>query len=85
MRNDERPPLEELDACAKGITIRNEIMHALVKNGEYGFRKRKNNEICNAYSAVLKVYYRYVAAIESRLNAKAVPDAAAVVPDNNAR
>jgi len=64
LESADRPSLEEITACQQGITIRNEIMHALAKRGKYRFRNRKNDEITKAYSAVIQVYDHFVGLIE---------------------
>lgn len=66
MEQDERPTLEELEECGKGISIRNEIMHSLAKKGQYKLRNRTPEDLTDAYEAVLKVYDRYRAAVEKR-------------------
>ena len=68
MDEAERPSPEDLDACGKGITIRNHIMHSSSKRGKYKIRNATNKDINQAYGAVLRVYGSYVAAIEKRLN-----------------
>ncbi len=55
---------DDIKACQQGITIRNEIMHALAKRGQYRFRNRRNDEINKAYSAVMKTYSQFVQLIE---------------------
>ena len=55
---------EDIKACQQGITIRNEIMHALSKRGQYKFRNRRNDEISTAYSAVITMYNQFVKLIE---------------------
>jgi hypothetical protein len=60
----ERPTVEEIEACKKGITIRNEIMHALTKRGQYRIRNRNMDDISMAYSSVLKMYDHFVGLIE---------------------
>ena len=60
----ERLSLDDIKSCQHGITIRNEIMHALAKRGQYRFRNRRINEINMAYSAVMKTYSQFVQLIE---------------------
>lgn len=55
---------DDIKACQQGITIRNEIMHALARRGQYKFRNRRNDEIIKAYSAVIKTYNQFVILIE---------------------
>jgi hypothetical protein len=70
MDETERPPPELIKKCGFGIRIRNEIMHALKnKRGQYRLGTRTNKDLSEAYSAVLKTYNYYVAAIEKRLEA----------------
>jgi hypothetical protein len=64
---DERPSEEELEKCGKGITMRNEIMHSLAKKGQYKLRNRTAIQLTEAYSAVLRVYDRFVVAIEKEV------------------
>jgi hypothetical protein len=54
----------DIKACQQGITIRNEIMHALAKRGQYKFRNRRTDEINKAYSAVMQTYNQFVELIE---------------------
>lgn len=61
---EDRLSPDDIKACQHGITIRNEIMHALAKRGQYRFRNRKINEINTAYSAVMKTYSQFVEIIE---------------------
>jgi hypothetical protein len=67
MDEEERPSEEELEQCGKGITMRNEIMHSLAKKGQYKLRNRTAAKLTEAFSGVLKVYDRFVAAIEKRV------------------
>jgi hypothetical protein len=60
----ERPPDDELLQCKLGITIRNEIMHALAKKGQYRLRNRTNKQISDAYSNVLKVFSHFASIVE---------------------
>jgi hypothetical protein len=64
MDEDERPSEEDLEKCGKGITMRNEIMHSVAKKGRYKLRNRTTAQLTEAFSAVLKVYDCFVAAIE---------------------
>lgn len=73
MKEDERPPVDLLEACADGIHIRNDIMHAATdRKGRYKLRRRKNVDISKAFSSVLKVYEYYVNALERRLAPKGI-------------
>jgi hypothetical protein len=60
----DRPNPGDVEACKLGITIRNEIMHALAKKGQYKLRNRTNDQISNAYSNMLKLYQHFVRIIE---------------------
>jgi hypothetical protein len=60
-----KPEKEIMSKCLKGITMRNSIMHALTNSkGEYKVEGYKNNDICDCYSAVLKVYDCFLQAYE---------------------
>jgi hypothetical protein len=61
---EDQPPTEELQKCKIGITIRNEIMHALAKKGQYRLRNRTDAQISEAYSAVLKMYRHFAGLVE---------------------
>jgi hypothetical protein len=63
----ERPPDTLIQKCSLGITIRNEIMHAKTNNRGPSIRTRSFQEISEAYSAVLKMYEYYIAALERRI------------------
>lgn len=67
MDDQERPSIAQLEACGRGITMRNEFMHSLLKRGEYKIRNRTPSDISNAYSSVFQVYQSYVSALERRL------------------
>jgi hypothetical protein len=67
MDDQERPSIDQLEACGRGITMRNEFMHARVKGGQYKIRNRTPSDILNAYSSVFQVYQSYVSALEKRL------------------
>jgi hypothetical protein len=60
----DRPNPDDVEACKLGITIRNEIMHALAKKGQYKLRNRTNAQITDAYSNMLKLYQHFVSVIE---------------------
>lgn len=60
----DRPPEDEMQNCKLGITIRNEIMHALAKKGQYRLRNRTNKQISEAYSSVLKVVNHFATLVE---------------------
>jgi len=60
----DRPREDEIQNCKLGITIRNEIMHALAKRGQYRLRNRTNNQISEAYSSVLKVFNNFATLVE---------------------
>ena len=60
----ERPTEDEMKQCKLGIRIRNEIMHALAKKGQYRLRNRTNQEISKAYSSVLKVFNHFANIVE---------------------
>jgi hypothetical protein len=61
---EDSPPEDLMQKCKLGITIRNEIMHALAKKGQYRLRNRTNQQISEAYSSVLKVFSHYAAIVE---------------------
>lgn len=61
---EDRPSENEMKKCKLGITIRNEIMHTLVKKGQYKLRNRTNEQISEAYSNVLKVFNLLVKIVE---------------------
>ncbi len=61
---EDRPPEDEMRKCKLGITIRNEIMHALAKKGQYRLRNRTNQQMSEAYSSVLKVFDHFAAIVE---------------------
>lgn len=67
---DDRPPDDEMRNCKLGITIRNEIMHSLAKKGQYRLRNRTNQQICDAYSSVLKVFDHFAAIVERETEAE---------------
>jgi hypothetical protein len=69
--NRDRMNPEDIKACQYGITIRNEIMHALAKRGQYRFRNRRIDEINTAYAAVMKIYHQFVHLIEKYSEEKA--------------
>jgi hypothetical protein len=58
------PPANDIQQCKLGITIRNEIMHALAKKGQYRLRNRTSTQITNAYSSVLKVFNHFAKIVE---------------------
>ena len=60
----DRPSPDDVEACKRGITIRNEIMHAKAKKGQYKLRNRTNVQITDAYSNMLKLYQHFVGVIE---------------------
>ncbi|MFG0332976.1 MAG: hypothetical protein ACF8TS_06390 [Maioricimonas sp. JB049] len=65
MDEAQRPSLELVRGAATGLKYRNEVMHALRnRRGEYRTRLRSNAELCEAYSAVLKLYEVYREAFE---------------------
>jgi hypothetical protein len=67
MDETEGPPDSLIQECARGLTIRNEIMHAKTnKQGQPLIRTRSFQEISEAYSAILKMYEYYIAALERR-------------------
>ena len=53
-----------IQECKFGITIRNEIMHALVKKGQYRLRNRTHKQISDAYSSVLRVFKHFATLVE---------------------
>jgi hypothetical protein len=63
---EDRLSANDIKACQQGITIRNEIMHALSRRGQYRLRNRRIDEINTAYSAVMKMYGQLVQIIEKR-------------------
>src|SRR5262249_39149619 len=75
----DRPAVEDIKGAQHGITIRNEIMHALAKKGQYQIRKRNNNDITKAYSAVMKMYDRLVTLVPKY----SVPQSDGGVADNS--
>jgi hypothetical protein len=64
LQPEERPAPEDVTAAKLGITIRNEIMHALAKKGQYKLRNRTNAQIAEAYKNVLKMYDHFVRIVE---------------------
>lgn len=60
----ERPSEDEMRQCKLGIRIRNEIMHALAKKGQYRLRNRKDRQISDACSSVLKIFEHFAAIVE---------------------
>ena len=67
MEERERPNEETINKSTFALKIRNEIMHSLKnKRGEYRIRTRNNKEISEAYSAVLKTFACYIAALKKR-------------------
>ncbi|MGO9916469.1 MAG: hypothetical protein ACLQIB_17465 [Isosphaeraceae bacterium] len=68
MDADERPSVQLLARCQKGITTRNNYMHSLFnyKKGEYKVRSIEERDLFDAYSAVMDVYQCYVNAIDQR-------------------
>jgi hypothetical protein len=77
MDDQDRPTVEQLEACGQGIMMRNQFMHSLVKRGQYRIRNRTRSDISNAYSAVLQVYQSYVAALEKRIEQTKEPPSSA--------
>ena len=61
---EDRPSEDEMRNCKLGVTIRNEIMHALAKKGQYKLRNRTNKQITEAFSNVLKVFNLFVEIVE---------------------
>jgi uncharacterized protein YeeX (DUF496 family) len=61
---EDRPSDDQLRNCKLGVTIRNEIMHAKVKKGQYKLRNRSNEQISEAYSSVLEVFNLFVKIVE---------------------
>jgi len=61
---EDRPPEDEMRNCKLGVTIRNEIMHALAKKGQYRLRNRTNKQITEAYSSVLNIFNCFTAIVE---------------------
>ena len=64
MEKEEQPEVKTIYMAGKGITYRNEIMHELRNKSSYKHRLRTNQDICEAYSAVLKVYECYRMEVE---------------------
>ena len=62
---DEKLEEEEVQKCKLGISIRNEIMHSIVKRGKYRLHNRTENQIQVAYSSVLKAVEHFASIIES--------------------
>jgi hypothetical protein len=60
----DRPKVDDVIACQRAITIRNEIMHALTKKHGYKLRNRKNDDLTRAYTDALKVYYHFCGIIK---------------------
>ena len=74
MGDGERPSVDQIKSCAKGITLRNQLMHALTdKAGRYRVRQHGYQELTDACSAVLEVYEYYVKALESRVTSPSQP------------
>ena len=67
MSEDERPEREAIEGATDALKFRNEIMHALRKNGAYRMRNRKEEVISKAYRDLIRVYRCYVHALETRL------------------
>ncbi len=68
MEEDEHPSPETLEACSKGVQMRNAIMHALRDKSGYKIQKYTHSQLYEAYKAVMQVYENYVQAIEKRLS-----------------
>ncbi len=60
----DRPPYGNVRACKLGLTIRNEIMHALSKGTGYKFRNRTDDQIRESCNAVLKLYDHFISLLE---------------------
>jgi len=68
MEDSERPSREALEACAKGIEMRNDVVHAKTNaQGQYKARQHAPMNISDAFSAIMKVYECYVRALEARV------------------
>jgi hypothetical protein len=67
LSDSDRPNFDDIRACKVGIKIRNEIMHALAKKGQYKLRNRTNGQIADAYGDVFKVYQHFAGIIERLL------------------
>lgn len=67
---ENRPPEDEMRNCKLGITIRNEIMHALAKKGQYRLRNRTNKQITEAYSSVIKMFNSFATIVERDIEAE---------------
>lgn len=63
----DRPAAETVEACKLGITIRNEIMHALSKKGQYKLRNRTNDQISKACSDMINLYKHFTVIIERNI------------------
>ena len=66
MEKDEQPEAKTIKMAGKGLTYRNEIMHELRNMSDYKHRLRTNEDISEAYSAVLMVYECYRIEVEKR-------------------
>jgi hypothetical protein len=68
LEETDRPKLTDVEACKLGISIRNEIMHALAKKGQHKLRNRTNSQISTAYSNMLTLYDHFIKIIEHTVN-----------------
>ena len=64
LAGDERLDEIQLRDCKLGISIRNEVMHALAKRGQYRLKNRTNKQISEAYSSVMTVFRHFAAIVE---------------------
>ena len=60
-----RPPQDALDRCLQAITMRNSIVHARQKRGQYRLRSYTFNELNEAYKAVFEIFSAYLKALGS--------------------
>ena len=67
---DERLEENQLHDCKLGISIRNEIMHALVKRGQYRLKNRTNKQISEAYSNIMTVFRHFAQIVERDVQAE---------------
>ena len=64
LTGDERLDENQLRDCKLGISIRNEVMHALAKRGQYRLKNRTNQQISDAYSNVMTVFRHFAEIVE---------------------
>lgn len=75
MDPDERPTEEEIKKCNDAISVRNALMHSnRTPKGEYKLRTHTETKYIESREAVMKVYARYLEALERREEQQATPD-----------